>query len=716
MNNYLEETISLCIAYRNNHDELWYYRIADYDTQDKLLYDIDYKSEVDYGDRIRNALYSLESKIEYKPVLKTWSYESYDSDRVNVLPGVYNGGTVYEITFLENDSNIKNYNEGEVRKKLYDGFYIWPEVNNEFLLVVGAENQEWVALLCKKKNFNIKKDEQGHDVYYFKKNINDLNSDIISFPLYKFSSSEIVSTENLTNYQFMKDIILWDRFFYAKLELPDNKKEFPMRELQELSSALVAKFIRQKQSILGITNNERKKFIEVLNEFVLEDKEIKKYLETINLSDETIKQSIDILVKPILDLYSSQDDLNNLVEDYLLKDNRIAQICIEKVRGEWLLSKNEEKTKIEYEINELLELLESTKEDEMTLNNTILEKEKRIVLFDEEINEKSKIIDAIEKKKDRIEIEIKNQLNCFKNDIVEATKILGIIESRSKQDQLSLSNNVREDETLYIPSKQLYKNECYEKQLLDDLDDFYDYLCENFEGDFDDVGNICSNIISTLLIGKALVIDEYLAQTIADNISMLLSSCTADYFCISTVNVNVSNLVEQINECKSEVIYIDGLLNTYNDNLMISICKNCINKYLIFGVSSENIMMLPKNIWKYGIYINYLEKIKFSKSIIKTISENNKELLHIDRSKYFDETEICKKLLKGKYISKRQYIDFSLYCNILDDIAKGTSKTDLINNICLPLENNNNVDLYNLLIELGISKQQISESLLVIED
>lgn len=157
MNNYLEETISLCIAYRNNHGELWYYRIADYDTQDKLLYDIDYKSEVDYGDRIRNTLYSLESKIEYKPVLKTWSYESYDSDRVNVLPGVYNGGTVYEITFLENDSDIKNYNEGEVRKKLYDGFYIWPEVNDEFLLVVGTENQEWVALLCKKKDFNIKK-------------------------------------------------------------------------------------------------------------------------------------------------------------------------------------------------------------------------------------------------------------------------------------------------------------------------------------------------------------------------------------------------------------------------------------------------------------------------------------------------------------------------------------------------------------------------------
>lgn len=157
MNNYLEETISLCIAYRNNYDELWYYRIADYDTQDKLLYDIDYKSEVDYGDRIRNALYSLESKIEYKPVLKKWSYESYDSDRVNVLPGVYNGGTVYEITFLENDSDIKNYNEDEVRKKLYDGFYIWPEVNDEFLLVVGTENQEWVALLCKKKDFNIKK-------------------------------------------------------------------------------------------------------------------------------------------------------------------------------------------------------------------------------------------------------------------------------------------------------------------------------------------------------------------------------------------------------------------------------------------------------------------------------------------------------------------------------------------------------------------------------
>lgn len=716
MNNYLEETISLCIAYRNNHDELWYYRIADYDTQDKKLYDIDYESEVDYGDRIRNTLYSLERKIEYNPVLKTWSYESYDSDRVNVLPGVYNGGKIYEITFLEVNSHIKNYNEDEVRKKLFDGFYIWPEVNDEFLLVVGTENREWVALLCKKKDFNIKKDEQGHDVYYFKKNINDLNRDIISFPLYKFSSSEIVSTENLTKYPFMKNIILWDRFFYAELELPNIKKEFPMRELRELSSALVAKFIRQKQSILGITNNERKKFIEVLNEFVLEDKEIKKYLKTINISDETIKQSIDILVKPILDLYSSQDDLNNLVEDYLLKDNRIAQICIEKVRNEYLLSKNEEKEKIECEINELLELLKSTKEDELTISNTILEQKNQIVLFEEEINEKNKIIDELEEKKNQIEIEIKNQLNHFKTNIVETTKILGIVESNSKTDQLTLSNNVKEDEVLYIPSKQLYKNEYYKNQLLDDLDDFYDFLCENFEENFDDVGNICSNIISTLLIGKALVIDEYLAQTIADNISMLLSSCTADYFCISTVSVNVSNLVERINECKSEVIYIDGLLNTYNDNLMISICKNCTNKYLIFGVSSENIMMLPKNIWKYGIYINYLEKIEFSKSIIKTISENNMELLHIDRSKYFKETEICKKLLKGKYISKRQYIDFSLYCNILDDIAKGTSKTDLINNICLPLENNSNVDLYNLLIELGISKQQISESLLVIED
>lgn len=222
---------------------------------------------------------------------------------------------------------------------------------------------------------------------------------------------------------------------------------------------------------------------------------------------------------------------------------------------------------------------------------------------------------------------------------------------------------------------------------------------------------------------KFIVVDEYLGRKIADDLAMIISSSTADYISITNVDIDVELLIKFINDSKSSVVYIDGLLDTFNSNLVSTIYKNCNNKRIILGFLEENLIELPKSIWNYSIYIDYSEKIIFRRDDEKIIGNYDK-LFDIEKSgifeecelkKLFEEEDTCRRLYKRKYINRRNNLDMSLYANLSREIGEIIS-LDFLNNIYLQASDVNRAKLVGDLVKFGFSEEEILKSLFANEE
>lgn len=703
MANYDGKIRSLCISYDG-----WYYRVADYIDSFGRFQSINYKEG-----KIRNRLYlnPKEKIYEHKPVLKEW-YDNGDS--TNVLPGIKNIGKIYEIiSIFENDYNGRiTYDENRIVEKLYDGFYIPSTVDDEFLLYIGMKEESLTTILVKRKY--LKKDKTKDNIYYLDINENNKIKKINYLSIYKISKDEIISTKNLTGSFEVKALIGDDRYFYESMELPQECGKLLIREFDNIITEFISRYIEQKQNILSITDNEKNKLIELLNRYTNDEQEIKELIKLMDLSDEQIKKRINLLLQPILKVYSGQDEINNLVEDYLLKDNRIYERCIKIVKEDWNISKDEEKKEKEKEINDLYQIISLNEEKNKDIEYKIEDNKKKFEELSKEIND-------LEDKKINIELEIEDQLIDFKSNIVETTKLLGVAESYN-------TDNFRKKESkdkslLYIESEKLEESDIYRREEYEDLEDVYYSLSENLEENLSKSEDIAISIITSILMKKFIVVDEYLGRKIADDLAMIISSSTADYISITNVDIDVELLIKFINDSKSSVVYIDGLLDTFNSNLVSTIYKNCNNKRIILGFLEENLIELPKSIWNYSIYIDYSEKIIFRRDDEKIIGNYDK-LFDIEKSgifeecelkKLFEEEDTCRRLYKRKYINRRNNLDMSLYANLSREIGEIIS-LDFLNNIYLQASDVNRAKLVGDLVKFGFSEEEILKSLFANEE
>ncbi len=116
--------------------------------------------------------------------------------------------------------------------------------------------------------------------------------------------------------------------------------------------------------------------------------------------------------------------------------------------------------------------------------------------------------------------------------------------------------------------------------------------------------DIAASILSSIGCSKAIVVDEAIGEKIAECLSLLCDNRNLDKYLIYSPDVNVSRLLESISKNNSQIIYIDGVLNSYNEQLLKLLVKTFSDKCFIFSVDEENIFSLSKGLWKYATYIS----------------------------------------------------------------------------------------------------------------
>lgn len=128
--------------------------------------------------------------------------------------------------------------------------------------------------------------------------------------------------------------------------------------------------------------------------------------------------------------------------------------------------------------------------------------------------------------------------------------------------------------------------------------------------------DLTASILSAIQLCKSIIVDDCLAEDFSDILASVFDGKKADKYYVYNTNVNIYELCNSILKSQNSIIYLGGILNSYNENAFSILCKMCKKKVLIFGVNEEIIKSLSVSIWKQAVYIDITSDIECSDSQI----------------------------------------------------------------------------------------------------
>lgn len=302
-------------------------------------------------------------------------------------------------------------------------------------------------------------------------------------------------------------------------------------------------------------------------------------------------------------------------------------------------------------------------------------------------------------------------MNEYKTDIVSVIKNVAPLE-------LVKQSNISEIPKGYLHQKNKDAHFSQKVKFYEggSIQDFYEDLEENISLYYTDNRSceITASILASILCKKALVVDECIGETIADCISCLCDKKPCDRYIIHKADIDVSKLCCSLKENKNQIIYINGILNLFNEQLMKQLIKLFPKKIFIFSIDEENMGNLSRNLWKYATYIdlekNYSDINNSSEIIISNYNIN--ELNYTLPSSIKD-----KKITQNPVLSDYQKVEISKILNYYSDFIKSEiTPTFCINQIILNMGINR--EKTQKVISDLYSEETISDSIIdkVMED
>ncbi|MCQ4804578.1 hypothetical protein [Holdemanella sp. MSK.7.32] len=722
-NNYNDEYYSIVAAY-NQNGNLWYYRLADIDTESGKIIEATYNTDDDSYVYEPVTLYSKDpNKIEYKPIILKWKYDEFD-ERKQYTEKCELKGKIYELAFLSNNVIDQEYNENKIRNILSTGFHISNSLNNDFLLVISQSNNSYTTLLCTQKMFKEKKEinESNSDIkcIYFDKNSNDLLNSQPVLDIYNIPYKSIVSNEALLDHPFSKSIDIEYRYFFDSLQLPKKQGTFLLKNADDYTLTFFKKYLKEMKDVLSLSNKDRTKFINIIQSIDKSKELIEEFKEHTGYNTEVLLESFSKKGAEVVNSISKENEMFTVLKDFLISDQKFYDSCLSQIKIDWENSsdfKDKQKKREERELSLLVEIDQTTNELN-TLKDTIKQfhNEKEQLLEEKEQLLKEQVqlnnnITELKVEKYNVTESINKALNEYKTDIVTVIKNVAPLE-------LVKQSNISEIPKGYLHQKNKDAHFSQKVKFYEggSIQDFYEDLEENISLYYTDNRSceITASILASILCKKALVVDECIGETIADCISCLCDKKPCDRYIIHKADIDVSKLYCSLKENKNQIIYINGILNLFNEQLMKQLIKLFPKKIFIFSIDEENMGNLSRNLWKYATYIdlekNYSDINNSSEIIISNYNIN--ELNYTLPSSIKD-----KKITQNPVLSDYQKVEISKILNYYSDFIKSEiTPTFCINQIILNMGINR--EKTQKVISDLYSEETISDSIIdkVMED
>lgn len=603
-----EQYYSIVAAYERN-GVLWYYRLADYDTSLNKFVEATYNTDNEQYMYEPVSLYSRDLKEQYKAILKKWKYDKFD-DTKQYLQDSDLKGKVYEIVYLDDEIEFTEYDEKKVRDILGNGFNVPKQVNNEFLLVVGKTNKSLVVLLCNKKNFKKKGINQldMYDHLYIDRNDRNLEHNIVSFDLYQIDRYSIISIENLLNHPFSKSIDILERYFYSELKLPKNKFKFLVREIDDYCLSFFSRYFKDVKGIYDLSNKERNKFLEVIKSISEAKNYIGQFEEKTGYSTEDLYDEFIDVSQEVIGILSYDDEMGQILMNSLMENQEYYNKCFDNVKKEW--EESDEfvfiKEKRELELMELVNQIDQA-ELELQRNNKKIqilkqEYEENIVSIKEQHNNLLNECEDLKLKKEATINEINKSLCEYRNNLVSLIKETVPMELVKP----SLNDGPINKGYSHIKNKTLDVKQYEMESYLDVFDFYVDNLSMYYTRRKSN--DLSAQVFSAIANFKSIIVDESFGDILANCLAMIIDGKKVDKYSVFSVDVDANRLFCSIAKNSNKVIYIDGVLNSYNEAVFKQLVKGFPSKIFVFGIDEENITILSKGVWKFACYIDVNEE------------------------------------------------------------------------------------------------------------
>ncbi|CDM70053.1 Hypothetical protein CM240_2936 [Clostridium bornimense] len=354
---------SLCLNLKNPKNEICqFYRIADLNIDKSEFYIAEYSSRYDeYSNKYNPFIIGGVATWTGKAECREW--DSYEND----ITKSYSKECIYspiEIIFLNNLflGSLKE-NESKIRDFLYKGISIPHEITNNFLLVVGKNNSQYITLECNINNFL-----QKEHIFSINKECNDMAHTTHYFNVHIINENDILNIDH-----FIERYDIPNRFFYKYLQLNKSNERFYLRDLSEYAIVYIKKRLKEKKDIFQLTMSEIKKFINTFKDLCIENEEMNDFLSSSFISPEDLSFTIKKLTASFKDDFLQDNDMDILIKEWLLSQENIFEKCTEAAKKIWLKEKDSERYTIEKEIDEHTLLLNKIKE-EIVINNDKLKR------------------------------------------------------------------------------------------------------------------------------------------------------------------------------------------------------------------------------------------------------------------------------------------------------------------------------------------------------
>lgn len=655
-----EYNYSLCIAEKSKkEDKLVFYRIADLDVGRKSLERAYYTelSDMDYLEYMPLLIFSKPTDlVEHGVQIRKWKW---DAENQKQWSYVDNDWTIFEIFFCD-ELNLKySIPINKIQDVFSKGIKIDSYVQDPFLLPINDYGDYYEMLLCKKSDFQIK-----NGLYCISDTVTDMLHAKHTFLKYKVLKKDMINTKVVKDAYYTVDFEVFEktRWFYAKTELKSPLSKFTLRNANAYITTLLRWYLKKQNSKNNFTNKEISRTVSVLDEVKESDEVLNEFFMDIEMDIDEVKALLQNHSKRVIDFFESRDDIDDVLTKILLNNPVIYENFVSVAETKWLeenstmrAQKESELATLEQQFQEKQENVYNLQKQLSNLNEEIDKRESEYLALGEESyarleNIKNETKEA-QLKKELIEKEINQSLKSFKEDIVQTTKLMGVVESVQDEQVYAKSHSARLYESLIIIEPEARERSVEE---IEEVDDFLEGILDNFEIYFEDYTEIVGTIISAVLSSRVLIISDNISANIVNSCATMIDGCPA---LILDLSAGKSALVEAeavLNSCKSNVVYIKGVLDNYDEVSFLSLCRHAADKAVFFGVSSlEKLKLMSQSIFNYALVLDIEDSLDFATNAELTYGKFNLKNIDLPLDKKLIKeyhTKYLKKLVKEKIL------------------------------------------------------------------
>ena len=588
-----EKMISLCISYPSwgDPDRQMLFRIADYYPEEDTMYQVPFDNP-EYADGAKRIGFHPKDAYPYMAELREWEYAEDDS---NKTWSYFYSKNIYEVVFLPELENIEYINASAIRKVLTGGFTLDESVSENLLLVIGQTETHYAVLQCRKKDLKRLKD----DLYAFPSDIRDMIHTMHYLKEYDLVSSQIISTDNqyisLTNGKAVT------RYFYNSTTLPEQIGIFHLVDFGKYIPLFVTNYLKKNKAIAQFSSSDIKKISDLLGVIFDDHKHRDDFFACTGFTPEKLEELLPQYRVLLAELLLNDSSVETVIKRSLLEDEAVWSRCVDFVRAAWLKEQNDEKARIQGELQVLIREKEN-------LGVTVAENAKKkqeleaaIASFEEQLATKK-----AELKK--IQSDIETELIAFSDNIVHSTALCAVAQKFSGG--RGTTHTYNDVDIVTMTPIITEKND-----ILDDRDDFQEALADNLISiGYDE------NVVDAMAQLITYSITSYLPILLSGNEDDI-AQCVSAMFGSSVVILNLSNdnkptdYIEALRPAleNNSVILINGAFSGMSVEHFNAIRYHFAEKgyVVLFSLDGIEVEMLPKMVFEKSMFLDCHQKINF---------------------------------------------------------------------------------------------------------